>query len=98
MVHDYQQLLADPAVDAVEILTPHNLHAQMTIAALEAGKHVSVQKPMAISVAECDAMIAAAKKSVKTMRVFENFRYYPACAKAKELLDSEAIGDAFRSG
>jgi predicted dehydrogenase len=90
---DYRQLLADPAVDAVEVLTPHSLHAEMTIAALEAGKHVSVQKPMAISVAECDAMIAAANRSSKTMRVFENFRYYPACAKAKELLDSGAIGE-----
>jgi predicted dehydrogenase len=90
---DYRELLADHEVDAVEILTPHNLHAEMTIGALEAGKHVSVQKPMAVSVAECDAMISAATRSPGTLRVFENFRYYPACAKAKELLDSGAVGE-----
>ena len=90
---DYRELLADPAVDAVEVITPHHLHAEMTVAALEAGKHVSVQKPMALTVAECEAMIAAAKRTGKNLRVFENFRYYPAHAKAKELLESGAIGE-----
>ncbi|MDA8219286.1 MAG: Gfo/Idh/MocA family oxidoreductase, partial [Dehalococcoidales bacterium] len=90
---DYRELLADPAVDAVEIITPHYLHAEMTVAALEAGKHVSVQKPMALTVTECDAMIAAAKRTGKNLRVFENFRYYPAHAKAKELLESGAVGE-----
>jgi predicted dehydrogenase len=90
---DYHEMLADPAIDAVEIITPHHLHAEMTVAALEAGKHVSVQKPMALGVAECDAMIDAARRSGKNLRVFENFQHYPPIAKAKELLDSGAIGE-----
>lgn len=90
---DYRQLLADPDVDAVEVITPHHLHAPMGIAALEAGKHVSMQKPMAVNVAECDALIEAAKRSGKVFRVFENFRYYPPIVKAKELLDSGAVGE-----
>ncbi len=90
---DYRQLLADPHVDAVEVLTPHHLHAEIGIAALEAGKHVSMQKPMAVNVAECDALIEAAGRSGKLFRVFENFIYYPPMLKAKELLDSGAIGE-----
>ena len=91
--NDYRQLLADPNVDAVEVLTPHHLHAPIGIAALEAGKHVSMQKPMAVTAAECDALIAATKRSCKLFRVFENFIYYPPMLKAKELLDSGAIGE-----
>ena len=90
---DYHEVLADPAVDAVEILTPHHLHAGMTISALEAGKHVSVQKPMALDLAEADAMIAAAERSGKTLRVFENYRFYPPYVRAKELLDAGEIGE-----
>jgi predicted dehydrogenase len=90
---DYRDLLADSKVDAVEVITPHHLHAPIGIAALEAGKHVSMQKPMAINVAECDALIAAARRSGKLFRVFENFRYYPPLVRAKELLDSGAIGE-----
>ena len=90
---DYHELLADPNVDAVEVITPHHLHAEMGIAALETGKHVSMQKPMAVNVAECDALISAAERSGKLFRVFENFRYYPPLVKAKELLDSGVIGE-----
>ncbi|MDI7276316.1 MAG: Gfo/Idh/MocA family oxidoreductase [Anaerolineae bacterium] len=90
---DYRQLLADPDVDAVEVLTPHHLHAPVGVAALEAGKHVSMQKPMAVTASECDALIEAAKRSGRLFRVFENFVYYPPMLRAKELLDSGAIGE-----
>ena len=90
---DYRKVLEDPEVDAVEIIVPHHLHAKMAIEALEAGKHVSLQKPMAISIEECDAIIDAAKRTGKTLRVFENFMYFPPLVKAKELLDSGAIGE-----
>jgi predicted dehydrogenase len=90
---DYRQLLADPHVDAVEVLTPHHLHAPVGIAAMEAGKHVSMQKPMAVTGAECDALIEAARRTGRLFRVFENFMYYPPMRRAKELLDSGAIGE-----
>ena len=58
---DYERVLEDRAVDVVELLIPHHLHCPMTIAACRAGKHVSVQKPMALSAAEADRMIEAAR-------------------------------------
>ena len=90
---DYHELLAQPDLDAVEVLTPHHLHAEHGVATLEAGKHLSLQKPVAVSVAECDALIDSAERSGKLYRVLENFRYYPPMVKAKELLDSGAIGE-----
>ncbi len=54
---DYHELLADPEVDAVEILLPHYLHREVSVAALEAGKHVSLQKPFALDLGEADEII-----------------------------------------
>jgi len=90
---DYRQLLKDDEVDAVEILTPHYLHKQMAIEAAEAGKHVSVQKPMAITVSECEEMIQAARRAGVKLQVFEDYIFYPPLAKAKELLDAGMIGE-----
>ena len=74
---DYRDLLDDPEVDAVDVITPHHLHARMGADALAAGKHVSMQKPMAVTVAECDELIAAADRAAGIFRTFENFQYYP---------------------
>lgn len=90
---DYRDLLDLPEVDAVDIITPHNRHRQMAIDSLEAGKHVSVQKPMALSETECDEMITAEHQAKGSMRVFENFRYSPPLVRAKELLADGVIGD-----
>src|SRR5580698_7578888 len=60
---DYHQMLKDPAIDAVEILLPHQLHKQVVIDAAEAGKHISVMKPMALNAADSKEMIAAARKA-----------------------------------
>jgi len=90
---DYRELLTDPNIEAVEVITPHHLHAEMGIAALKAGKHVSMQKPMAVNIGECHELIKTAERSKKLFRVFENFRFYPPMVKAKELLDSGAIGE-----
>ena len=90
---DYAQVLDDPTVDAVELLTPTYLHAEQIVAALAAGKHVSCQKPIAISVAEAGRVVDAAANARTTFRVTENFLYYPPIVKAKELLDAGAIGE-----
>ncbi|MBI5119318.1 Gfo/Idh/MocA family oxidoreductase [Candidatus Poribacteria bacterium] len=90
---DYRALLDDKAVDAVIIITPHDLHKQMVIDALDAGKHVSVQKPMARNPEECNAMVQAAKRAKGKFQVFECYPFYPPVAKAKELIDAGEIGD-----
>lgn len=69
---DYQRLLADADVDLVELLVPHHLHAEMTVQACRAGKHVSVQKPMALTAAEAEEMVAAADGAGVVLRVYEN--------------------------
>ena len=90
---DYRAMLDDPNVDAVEILTPHSLHAQMVVDALDAGKHVSLQKPMAIMLEECNDIVDAANRSDKFMRVFENFAYYEPLVRAKQMLDEGVVGE-----
>jgi predicted dehydrogenase len=90
---DYQKLLAEPEVDLVELLVPHHLHADMTVAACQAGKHVSVQKPMALTVAESDRMIQAAARAGVKLRVFENFVFYDPHVRAKAMIEAGEIGE-----
>ena len=79
-------------LDLVDVLTPHPLHAEMAVTALRAGAHVSVQKPMAMTVAEADHMIAVATETGRVLKCFENFLFYPPLVRAKALLDTGAIG------
>jgi predicted dehydrogenase len=89
---DLMDMLADDSIDAVEILTPTHLHHNHVIAALEAGKHVSVQKPVANSVDDARAMQAAAAAAGRTLRVSECFVHYPPLELAKKLVADGAIG------
>jgi predicted dehydrogenase len=89
---DMRALLADPSIDAVEILTPTHLHHDHVIAALEAGKHVSVQKPAANTVEDARAMGEAADRAGRILRISECFMHYPPLEKAKELIRQGAIG------
>lgn len=89
----YQEVITDTDVDLVELLVPHHLHAEMTIAACEAGKHVSVQKPMALTISETDQMISAAEKAGVVLRVYENFVFYPPFVEAKRLIERGEIGE-----
>ena len=90
---DYQKLLDDSEVDLVELLLPHHLHAEMTAAACQAGKHVSVQKPMALTATEADRMIQAAEQARVTLRVFEDFVWYEPHVRAKQMIDAGEIGE-----
>jgi predicted dehydrogenase len=90
---DYQELLSRDDVDIVEILVPHHLHSEMTIAALAANKHVSLQKPMTISLSEADQLVDLAAASSTQLRVIENFIFYPPIQRAKEIIDAGDLGD-----
>jgi predicted dehydrogenase len=89
----WTELLRDPEVDAVYLATPVHLHAEMAIAAAEAGKHVLSEKPMALDVRECDRMIAAAERSRVKLGVAYYRRFYPILLRVKALLAAGALGE-----
>ena len=88
-----EALLADPEVDAVSVCTSNATHAEATIAALAAGKHVLCEKPMATTIEDCEAMVAAAREAGRTLMIDQNQRFARAHVRAKELLDAGKIGD-----
>ena len=90
---DYRELVALDTVDLVEVLLPHHLHLEAALAALAAGKAVSVQKPMCTTVADADRLVDAARQAGRPLRVFENFVFYPPVVRAKSLVDEGAIGE-----
>jgi len=90
---DYRQVLEDKEVDVVELLTPHHLHCPMAVQAAQAGKHISVQKPMALSAAEADEMIAAADKAGVRLRVYETFVHYSPAVRARQMIEAGEIGE-----
>jgi hypothetical protein len=89
---DYHMALDDPAVDAVTICLPHNLHAPVAVEAARAGKHVLCEKPLADSLDAADRMIAAAEQADVALMVAENERFNPLVHKMRELLDEGVIG------
>ncbi len=89
---DWRDVIADPDVDVVSITTPNRFHAEMAIAALQAGKHVWCEKPMAPKLAEAEAMAAAAKASGRVAILGYNYIQGPAIRHIARLLDEGAIG------
>jgi predicted dehydrogenase len=89
---DYEDLLAQPEIDAVSICAPNSLHAPMTIAALHCGKHVLVEKPLAPTVAEGQAMLAAAQATGRILMVAFNHRYRGDVQWLKQYIESGALG------
>ena len=79
----WEALLADPAIDAVSICAANTAHAELTIAALRAGKHVLCEKPMATTLADCEAMAAAARESGRFLMIGQNQRLTKAHQKAR---------------
>ncbi|WP_045517022.1 Gfo/Idh/MocA family protein [Neobacillus niacini] len=90
---DYRELLERKDIDAVAILSPDYLHEEHAIAALQAGKHVYCEKPLAITVEGCDRIIEESKKSGKHLMVGFNMRYMSMYQTMKEIIDSGVIGD-----
>ena len=90
---DYREMLARPDLDAVAVCSPDFCHEEHTIAALEAGKHVFCEKPMAITIAGCDRMLKAWKKSRKQFMIGFNMRYMNIFRVMKEIIESGVIGE-----
>jgi predicted dehydrogenase len=89
---DPDEVLGDESLDAVIVSTPTSTHHELTLAALQAGKHVLCEKPLAASVAECDELIAAAERGGRVLFVGHTFLFNPAVRQMQALVDSGHIG------
>ena len=92
---DLAEMLRRDDVDLVAVVTPHNTHASVAIECLRAGKHVVVEKPMCISVAEATEMIRAAGRAGRTLAVFHNRRHDGNVRAIEEIIDRGVIGEVF---
>jgi predicted dehydrogenase len=89
---DYRELLDDPSIDAICIVTPVRTHRKLAEEAFVAGKHVFVEKPLAYSVSDAEAIVRAGDRAQKTLMVGHTFVYNPAVEVVKSILDSDGIG------
>src|SRR5215211_5751506 len=89
---DWRALVADPSLDVVDIVVPNHLHAEMAIAALDAGKDVLLEKPMAVTVAECDRLVDAAERTGRVLSIGHELRVSTQWALIKRMLDAGEIG------
>ncbi|MEN6500726.1 MAG: Gfo/Idh/MocA family oxidoreductase [Rectinema sp.] len=89
---DYEKLLADPEIDAISICLPPVAHCSVAVKALQRGKHVLVEKPMASSLEECDQMIEASRASGKILSVVSQNRFKTPVARLKKMLESGDLG------
>ena len=89
---DLDEMLADPAIDVVDICLPPGLHAPMAVKALKAGKHVFCEKPMSLTTAGCKQMVTAAEKADKLLMIGHVLPFFPEYAKARQLIGSGRYG------
>ena len=89
---DWQDLINDKEIDAVYIATPVNLHAEQTMAAAKAGKHILCEKPMALNTQECDQMIAACQENNVKLSIAYYRHFYPVIERIKTILNSGQLG------
>jgi predicted dehydrogenase len=92
LANDVEDLIGDPSLDAVILCTPHPLHAEQAIAAAGAGLHVIVEKPMALTAADCTAMIAAAEATGVLLSVISQRRWYEPVRRVKAAIHEGRIG------
>jgi predicted dehydrogenase len=90
---DEWSILNDPAIDAVSIALPTHLHKPLTLAALQAGKHVLLEKPFALNLADCDEMMAAQAKSGKFLMIGHTLRFWPEYVALVNFVRSGALGE-----
>lgn len=90
---DWRSIVENPDIDVVDIATPNNLHPEMAIAALQAGKHVICEKPLAHTLEDAAAMYQASRESKSVNMVAFNYRRTPAVALAKRYIEEGAIGE-----
>ncbi|MCG8568127.1 MAG: Gfo/Idh/MocA family oxidoreductase [Desulfobacterales bacterium] len=89
---DYREMLEDPELDGVEILTPQNFHETMALDAAWAGKHIALQKPMTVDLKSGDRILSAVERADICFRVTDNYLFYPPIQLAKKLIDNGEIG------
>ncbi len=92
---DYKELLKRDDIDAVTLPLPDQVHAQITVDALRAGKHVLCEKPMALSMEDCKIMVQAARETGKQLMIGQIGRYTPGFLMAKKMVDDGEIGELF---
>ena len=94
---DWRALVAAPDVDAVVVCTPNALHAEQSIAALTAGKHVLCEKPMATTVADAEAMLAAASEHDRLLLILHPWRHHPAVIAVRDAIAAGELGRVVRT-
>jgi myo-inositol 2-dehydrogenase / D-chiro-inositol 1-dehydrogenase len=92
VLRDWRELMADPALDVIDVVTPNHLHAAMTIAALEAGKHVLLEKPMATTAADCRRIVETVERTGRLLAVGFELRLSIQWGRIKQLIDEGRIG------
>ncbi len=92
---DYKDMITSGLVDAITVACPNDLHCEVTLAAAAAGKHVFVDKPLALSLSECNRMIEACRKAGVVLMYGENLCFAPKYVRAKALADEGALGDVY---
>jgi predicted dehydrogenase len=92
---DWREVVENPLIDIVDINTPNDSHCEIAIAAAKAGKHVLCEKPLALDVKQCNAMVAAVKKSGVVNMICHNYRRIPAIAHAKKMIEEGALGQIY---
>ena len=94
---EWRELVGDPGIDAVVVATPNSLHAEQTIAFLEAGQHILLEKPMAMDLAETDAMVAAAERSGAHLMVAHCWRFHPDVIALRDRIAAGELGEVVKT-
>jgi predicted dehydrogenase len=92
---DYRTILQNPDISICDICLPHHLHAKVTVDCLKAGKHVLLEKPIAMDIPESKKIMQTRKESGKTLMIAENWYYAPVVRKAEEIIKSGTIGEIY---